>query len=148
MFVSTVLVAVFIGRIEDHEQIFVGPWRFESAKMNSMFVVDGMNMDLRVAGARVAFALKAVHGQIEELLFVGGVEVLEFGAVELLRKCHFGVFAEDVNEFFDGDIAVVEFCGGDVGEDISVGAAGQFKAQFGVGGGYVVIEIDGQFEFG
>lgn len=72
----------------------------------------------------------------------------EFGAVELLGKSHFGVFAEDVNEFFDGDIAVVEFCGGDVGEDISVGAAGQFKAQFGVGGGYVVIEIDGQFEFG
>ena len=72
----------------------------------------------------------------------------EFGAVELLRKCHFGVFAEDVNEFFDGDIAVVEFCGGDVGEDISVGAAGQFKSQFGVGGGYVVIEIDGQFELG
>lgn len=81
-------------------------------------------------------------------MFVGGVEVAEFGAIELLRKSHFGVFAEDVNEFFDGDIAVVEFCGGDVGEDISVGAAGQFKAQFGVGGGYVVIEIDGQFEFG
>ena len=51
VFVSTVLIAVFVGRIEDHEQIFVGPWRFESAKMNSMFVVDGMNMDLRVTGA-------------------------------------------------------------------------------------------------
>ena len=51
VFVSAVLIAVFIGRIEDHEQIFIGPWRFEAAKMNSMFVVDGMNMDLRVAGA-------------------------------------------------------------------------------------------------
>ena len=62
--------------------------------MDPMFVVDRMNMDLRITGAGVAFPLETVHGQCQQLLFLGAAEIGVFGRLQLLHKGAFRVFAE------------------------------------------------------
>ena len=50
LFVSSVFGLVFLGWVEDDEEIFFRGGGFDSAKMDPMLVVDGMNMNLRIAG--------------------------------------------------------------------------------------------------
>lgn len=128
LLISTVFGFVFIGRIEDDEEVFFWGWCFDAAKMYPMLVVDGMNMNLRIAGPGVSFALEAIHRQRQELFFFIDTEVAEFWAIELLSERVFGVFAKQFDEFLHANCPVVEFILRNIGQYISVGAPGQFES--------------------